>query len=207
MTILQYAVSDLAGRVLGFAEEEGIPILPEGQIAHVMVQRVTGFPEASTPSSVFYVENGVLRRVETAPLFELKVRAIAQIDAAGEALRMAVINNMPTQTEEYRQTLQQARDWRAAGYPETEDSPAPPDVTSWAMARWRDGWTNRQACDDILATAGHWGAVISQIRMLRLANKEDVRHAGIADEIAGIVADMRADMQAMAQQLNLTLTE
>ena len=145
--------------------------------------------------------------VETATLAECRARAIQSIDAAGEALRMAVINHMPTQTEEYRQVLQQAQGWRAAGYPETDEQPAPPDVVSWAMAKWREGWTARQAADDVLRVADQWAAVVSRIRMLRLVNKEDVRHETDTGAVAAIVNDMRTDMRTLAAQMNLTITE
>jgi hypothetical protein len=140
---------------------------------------------------------------EASPLPACQARALQQIDAAGEALRLAVVNQMTMQTEEYRQALQQAQAWRAAGYPETEEQPAPPDVVSWAVAKWRNSWTAQQAADDILATATLWATVISTVRTLRLANKEDVRHADDTTSINAIVADMRADMRMLAQQLGL----
>jgi len=165
-------------------------------------------PEWSAPpgARLRWVNFGAMPEWEAPPLDGLREAAINAIDAAGEALRLAVINRMPTQTEEYRQALTQAQSWKAAGYPETEESPAPADVTSWAMARWRDGWTARQAADDILSTASAWTAILSKIRLLRLLNKQDVLHAATPEEVAAISADMAADMQAMAQSLGLSLT-
>ena len=141
-----------------------------------------------------------------AVLEDERAAAIDAIDAAGEALRLAVINRMTTQTEEYRRVEAQARAWRDAGYLESDEAPAPRGVRGWAAAKWREGWTNRQACDDILATADGWYSILDTIRDLRLMNKEDVRHAGAASEIAAIVADMEADVRLMAAQLQLTLT-
>ncbi|NTB05838.1 hypothetical protein, partial [Agrobacterium tumefaciens] len=115
------------------------------------------------------------------PIEQLRADAIGQIDAAGEALRMAILS-LPTQSEEYRRVEAQARAWRAAGYPEGDDDVVPRGVTGWAQAKWRDGWTNRQACDDILATADAWLNILDTIRDLRLANKEDVRHAASGTE-------------------------
>jgi len=143
---------------------------------------------------------------ETAGLSETRASAIDAIDAAGEALRLAVINRMTTQTEEYRRVEAQARAWRDAGYLESDEATAPRGVRGWAAAKWREGWTNRQACDDILATADGWYSILDTIRDLRLMNKEDVRHAAAAGEIAAIVADMEADVRLMAAQLQLTLT-
>jgi len=143
---------------------------------------------------------------DKAALANARAAAIDAIDAAGEALRLAVINRM-TQTPEYMRAEQHAREYSAAGYPEGEDVYVPPGVASWAMAKWREAWTARQAADDILATADRWYALLDEIRALRLANKEDARHAATAAEIAAIVADMRADMQALALQINTTTTE
>lgn len=159
---------------------------------------------APRPSCVHFWTEGVPKWVETAPLSEIQAQALQEIDAAAEALRLAVVNHMPMQTEEYRQALQQAQAWRAADYPETDEEPAPADIVSWAVAKWRAGWSARQACDDILSTAALWEAVLSKVRMLRLANKEDVRHAVDVAAINGIVADMRADMQKIAQQMGLS---
>lgn len=153
-----------------------------------------------------WVGFGVMPVWEAPALAGLREAAINDIDAAGEAVRLAVINRMPTQTEEYRQALAQAQAWQAAGYPETEENPAPADVASWAMARWRDGWTARQAADDILATAATWAGILSKIRLLRLLNKQDVLHAATPEEVAVIRAEMAADMQKIAQGLGLSLT-
>lgn len=140
---------------------------------------------------------------EIATLAQLRETAVSAIDAAGEALRLAVVNRMSMQSEEYRRVEAQARAWAAAGYPE---GAAPRSVTSWARAKHRDAWTDRQACDDILATADGWYEIIDTIRELRLAKKEDVRHA-LAEEIAAIRASMHEAMVTIAQKLNLTLTE
>ena len=150
--------------------------------------------------------NGHIEWVDLLALEQRRANAIDAIDAAGETLRLAVISKM-SQTPEYVRAEQHAREYRAAGYPEGEDAYVPPGVSSWAMAKWRAGWTARQAADDILATADRWYALLDEIRALRLANKEDVRHASTADEIAAIVADMEADMQALALQMNTTTTE
>lgn len=157
-------------------------------------------------TEVAYLRNGAVEWEDHSVLDDEKTAAIDAIDAAGEALRLSVINRMTTQTEEYRRVEVQARAWRDAGYLENDEAPAPRGVRSWAAAKWREGWTNRQACDDILATADGWYSILDTIRDLRLMNKEDVRHAAAAGEIAAIVADMEADVRSMAAQLQLTLT-
>ncbi|MDN4059574.1 hypothetical protein QPK31_15210 [Massilia sp. YIM B02769] len=157
-------------------------------------------------SEVAHLVNELIVWSDTRPTETYRTEAIGAIDAAGEALRLAVISKM-TQTPEYVRAEQHAREYRAAGYPEGDDAYVPPGVASWAMAKWRAGWTARQAADDILATADRWYVLLDDIRALRLANKEDVRHAATAGEIATIVADMEADMQALALQMNTTTTE
>lgn len=157
-------------------------------------------------TEVAYFRDDTVIWIDTASLAEHRTNAIGAIDAAGEALRLAVISKM-TQTPEYERAEQHAREYRAAGYPEGEDAYVPPGVSSWAMAKWRAGWTARQAADDILATADRWYALLDDIRALRLANKEDVRHATTAGEVAAIVADMDADMRALTLQMNTTTTE
>jgi len=162
--------------------------------------------EGRRATEVAFWRDGVVEWEDHAVLEEERAAAIDAIDAAGEALRLAVINRMTTQTEEYRRVEAQARAWRDAGYPESDDAPVPRGVRGWAAAKWREGWTNRQACDDILATADGWYSILDTVRDLRLMNKEDVRHAAAAGEIAAIVADMEADVRSMAAQLQLTLT-
>lgn len=182
------------------------PPPPEEGIEYRLLTQPIDWHGAPSETSVLLWNNGVLAWHEAAALAEVQAGAIEAIDAAGEALRMAILS-LPTQSEEYRRVEVQARAWAAAGYPEGEGIDVPRGVTGWAQAKWRDGWTNRQACDDILATADVWLSVLDTIRDLRLLNKEDVRHAATPEETRAIVSDMRADMQALARQLNLTLTE
>ncbi len=162
--------------------------------------------EGRRDTEAAYWRDGAIEWEDHAVLEDERAAAIDAIDAAGETLRLAVISRM-TQTTEYVRAEQHAREYRAAGYPEGEDAYVPPAVASWAMAKWRQAWTARQAADDILATADRWYALLDEIRALRLANKEDARHAQTASEVAAIVADMQADMRALALQINTTTTE
>lgn len=199
------AVARATREVLGFSWQ---PAAPDGTEAVEYLQVDPPFDVASRPGSptqrMFWEDGAVVWR-ETAGLPALRARAIEAIDAAAEALRLAVVNGMPTQTEEYRRVEEQARAWRDAGYPESEASPAPRGVRGWAAAKWRAGWSNRQACDDILASAGRWHDVLDDLRDLRLLHKEDARHADDADALAAIVADMQAGLRSLAAQLELTL--
>lgn len=192
----------------GEGEDDGSLFVPEVEGIAVMLDGPINW-RGPTPTAVLYWECELglhwKEGATAADLPAIREQAIDAIDTAGEALRMAVISRM-TQTPEYVRAEQHAREYRAAGYPEGEDAYVPPGVASWAMAKWRQAWTARQAADDILATADRWYALLDEIRALRLANKEDARHATTAGEVAAIVADMQADMQALALQMNTITT-
>lgn len=181
--------------------------MPSDEFTYYRIGVPIDWSTQPTSTSVLRWNDGALAWEETECIEHHRAAGINAIDSAGEALRMAVINRMTTQTEEYRRVEPQARAWRDAGYPESDEAPAPRGVRGWAAAKWREGWTNRQACDDILTTADSWYEILDTIRDLRLANKEDVRNAITAGEVAAIVADMEADMQALALQMNTTTTE
>lgn len=193
----------------GEGEDDGSLFVPEVEGCAVMLDGPINW-RGPTPTSVLYWEREIglhwQEGATDADLPAIREQAINAIDAAGEALRLAVISRM-TQTPEYVRAEQHAREYRAAGYPEGEDAYVPPGVASWAMAKWRQAWTARQAADDILATADSWYEILDTIRDLRLANKEDARYAETAGEVAAIVADMQADMRSLALQINTTTTE
>ena len=155
-----------------------------------------------TPTSALRLIGGVLGWAETASLAAAQSQAIETIDSACEALRLAVISKM-TQTEEYKLAEQHAREYRAAGY----TGQAGRGVTGWTRAKHRDGWTDRDSADDILATADRWYSLLFDIRDARLAAKEDVRHETDVAVIGAIVDGVQACMKALALQINTTTTE
>lgn len=181
------------------------PVLPQG--AHepgvVLIKYEAEFSRAGRLNSeVAYWRDGAIVWEDAVPVEQHRLEAIDAIDAAGEELRLAVISKM-TQTEEYKLAEQHAREYRAAGY----TGQAGRGVTGWTRAKHRDGWTDRDSADDILATADRWYGLLFDIRDARLAAKEDVRHATTAGEIAAIRAGMEASMQALALQMNTTTTD
>lgn len=143
-----------------------------------------------TDTSAVMWNNGAPAWVEMAPLAALVDRAISAIDSAADAVRSEVISRQ-TNTLEYQRVEMQARSFRAAGYP---DGDVPSGVATWASAKYRDGWTARQAADDIIGTADAWYGLLDGIRDLRLHAKEDVRHAADGGEIAARVAAFKADL-------------
>ncbi|MFC3457267.1 hypothetical protein [Massilia haematophila] len=150
----------------------------------------------------YLLEDGAIEWRDTAVLDDEREAAIETIDSACEDLRLAVISKM-TQTEEYKLAEQHAREYRAAGY----TGEAGRGVTGWTRAKHRQGWTDRDAADDILATADRWYGLLFDIRDARLAAKEDVRHETEVAAIGAIVAGVQAHMESLALQMNTTTTE
>ena len=178
---------------------EGAPF--EGASDYAPLPGPVDWSAQPTTTSALYLIGGVLRWVETASLAEAQSQAIENIDSACEALRLAVISKM-TQTEEYKLAEQHAREYRAAGY----TGQAGRGVTGWTRAKHRDGWTDRDSADDILATADRWYSLLFDIRDARLAAKEDVRHETEVAAIGAIVASVQTHMEALALQINTTTT-
>jgi len=135
--------------------------------------------------------------VETAPLEIIAARAIATMDAEGDAARLKVIGD-PTKVLEYQLAEAQARRYAAAGYPD----PAPECVASWSDAkRWAnrgEPWTGQEAADDIITTADRWYGALERIRRLRLDAKERVR------ALVAAGAEL-ADVDAIAAQFSTDL--
>jgi len=211
MSLIQFLMVRADGRIMGTTQidnpDDG-PVLPvmSPNSDEAMVPYSGEFTRQDRrDTEAAYLVDGTVAWVDETPIEQHRAGGIDAIDAAGETLRMAIISKL-TQTPEYERAEQHAREYRAAGYLEGDDAYVPPGVASWAMAKWREAWTARQAADDILATADRWYALLDEIRALRLANKEDVRHAETAGEIAAIVADMQTDMQALALQMNTITT-
>lgn len=132
--------------------------------------------------------------VESADLEALVAQGLDDVDTPADQARAAVLVKQ-TQSEEYKFAERDARAYQAAGY----TGPPGRGVSGWAAAKYRDNWTDRDACDDILNTANRWVELLYDIRDLRLAAKEDIRHAADGAEIATLVAKFKADL-ALAMQ-------
>ena len=96
------------------------------------------------------------------------------IDKASDSARLKIIVD-PTRAIEYRQAEQEAMQQKATGY----TGQAPPTVHTWATVK---GWTDKDAADDIIATAALWNKALYTIRDIRLFAKEAVRIATSEDE-------------------------
>jgi len=200
-----FAVVDAEGvvrRQLRRAVPNDGPSLPDDGMTYLPLDRPIDWSVQPSPTSVLVWTDGGMVWSERATIEQRRVEAIEAIDASCEALRLSVISKM-TQTEEYKLAEQHAREYRAAGY----TGQAGRGVTGWSRAKYRQGWTDRDAADDILATAERWYNLLFDIRDARLAAKEDVRHEADVAAIGAIVAGVQTHMEALALQINLTTTE
>jgi hypothetical protein len=99
-----------------------------------------------------------------------KKRAIGKIDADTDRI---ITDTIGARAEEYRQAHADALAYQAAGW----QGDVPPFVANHQAAKTADGWTARQAAEDILATATSWLNAQGQIRTQRLWHKEQARRA------------------------------
>lgn len=108
-------------------------------------------------------------------LFVLKQKNyLVQINNDDNKIYADVIGN---KTTEYLKAAEDARAYKAAGYPED----AVPDyVQSWADAKL---WTAKQACDDIINQELLWQGAAKLIRDYRLKAKEAVKRATTIEEV------------------------
>jgi len=110
----------------------------------------------------------------TAKLQSRKVQTLAQINNDDNRIYADVVGN---KTTEYLKAAEDARAYKAAGYPKDE---VPDYVQSWADAK---RWTARQACDDILLQEMMWQGAAKLIRDYRLKAKEAVKRATTITEV------------------------
>ncbi|BCL91380.1 hypothetical protein MAFF211479_10810 [Ralstonia solanacearum] len=114
-------------------------------------------------------------QLKASQLVALRQRLCDQLDAAADAVRLAVVGD-PLRVVEYQRAADEAQAYQAAGYA----GEAPPSVQSAADAK---GSTARAAADEILAMHAAWNAALYGIRSLRLAGKERIRNAVSEDAV------------------------
>ncbi|WP_197337929.1 phage tail protein [Ralstonia solanacearum] len=117
---------------------------------------------------------------KAALLVAQKQRLCDQLDAAADAVRLAVVGD-PLRVVEYQRAAEEAQAYQAAGYA----GDVPLSVKSAADAK---GESARQAADDILTMHAAWNAALYDIRARRLAGKEEIR-SGAAEDAAHAAAD------------------
>lgn len=146
-----------------------------GNGAGLQIVVVDGVPQLAAPQAV--------------PLAQTKASLCAQIDAAADAVYVAIGGPSPGRMAEYQQAKSDALTFKGNGYA----GAAPVTISCWAQAQ---GWTDQAACDDILATAAQWEGALQGIRAARLTGKASVNaapdaaaaHATADAVVAGILA-------------------
>ncbi|MCL9847348.1 phage tail protein [Ralstonia solanacearum] len=134
--------------------------------------------ETARPSSAHvwtagkWVEDAKLK---ASLLVALRQRLCDQLDAAADAVRLAVVGD-PLRVVEYQRAADEALAYRTAGYA----GDVPLSVQSAADAK---GETPQQAANAILAKHAEWDAVLYDIRALRLKGKEAIRGMQSEDEV------------------------
>ncbi len=96
-------------------------------------------------------------------MFTTKEEAIARIELIADTQRAKVVGD-PVRAFEYQAAETAAKAFQAAGY----SGPVPPEVSVWASAK---GWSNTEACDDILTAAAQFRYALQYIRGVRLNAK------------------------------------
>ena len=172
------------------------PIIPQGE-SPILGTRLMRHDEEFTraghaDTEVAYLRDGAVVWVETAALADVIDQVLDQIDADADVARVSVLIKT-TKAEEYMQAETQARAWQEAGYL----GDAPPDVASWAAAKWRDKLTDQQAAESIVAQADQYRALLSGIRALRLRHMEDARHAVDAAGARAVLTTFTTDLSTL----------
>ena len=198
MRTLQYCISDLAGRVVGFGDCDSPPDVAPGQVAHVMVEPVGQWPEAPTPTQVLYIANGELYWVETAPLDDAKAAAIAKTYPDVDAIYDVAVGRRVT---EYARAEEAARVYLAAAV-------APAVVSDYITGHATNNPTGQQqsnewAARQIIERADAFRWAELQMRNVRFARQADMRAAGTPEELAQAVAEWEGFLSWLRLTLDL----
>lgn len=192
----QYATKKIGtNEVSGFADGEGDePPVVEGAEVEALAAPAAGFPVAPFDGAVLIISDGLLEWRDDRAIENARLAAIDAIDAASDLARAAILVKN-TNTIEYQVALADAIKYRDAGFA----GPVPRGVSSWSHAKRRQGWTDQQAAEDILATEARWMNALYFIREQRLDAKEMVRDAVTNAEVDALLATFTATLTAAMQ--------
>ena len=98
----------------------------------------------------------------------------ANIDHAADQCRAKIVQD-PVRTEEYKLAAEEAKAFKAAGYPENN---VPRTVAAWVTA----SRTARQAADSILQESQNYYNALYTLREARLQAKEEIRALCVAGD-------------------------
>lgn len=125
---------------------------------------------------------------------DAKRQALIQINNDDNKIYADVIGN---KTTEYLKAAEDARAFKAAGYPEND---VPDYVQSWAEAKL---WTATQACDDIINQELLWQGAAKLIRDYRLKAKEAVKRATSIEEVEAAMSIWNGFVFTIRSQLGV----
>ncbi|ARU25317.1 phage tail protein [Ralstonia pseudosolanacearum] len=171
------------------ADWRGVSLFSTADGAPVSVAEIGTTPadvtstETARPSSAHVWKAGAWTedaQLKAALLVGLRQRLCDQLDAAADAVRLAVVGD-PLRVVEYQRAAEEALAYQAAGYA----GDVPLAVKSAADAT---GSTARAAADEILVMHAAWNKVMYDIRARRLAGKEDIRKA-VSESAASAAAE------------------
>lgn len=199
----QFAQYDkITEEVTGFFLQDDPPDIPGEDAARVGYAAIEPpfsskeTPRPSPTARLYYRGDSAVSWEETAPLPDVKRRAMEDIDTISEQMRLLVLGQQ-TNTKEYERAELHALAYQAAGF----SGPVPRGVASWTKARHREGWTDRQAAEDILATAGKWYGLLDEMREARLCAKQDVLHAATSPEVDARVVALKSALVTLLGQM------
>lgn len=90
----------------------------------------------------------------------------------------------------------EASAYASSGYTGT----VPPTVSVWAQI---NGWTPKQAADDVLQTSSNWRAVQQTLRSQRLTTKDRLKKTSTYEEIQSIRSEWLVFINVIKQHLGL----
>lgn len=146
-------------------------------------ERPSKWHEWDAESKTYTLPAGVLSDASAA--------AQAQIDAAAGRARLRYITDVPGQQETYRRKGEQARQWAAAGFPET--------VPSYIAAEARRTKSSPQAVAEKIIELEHLWVEIKgpEVESARIGWKEEVRAATTLEAVHAALDAALAELEAL----------
>lgn len=124
----------------------------------------------------------------------LKQDIIKYIDSTVDSIYAQAVGN---RTEEYKAAEAEAIAFKDSNYTST----ASRLISDYAEIK---GWSNQQACDDILYQANAWRAAIAEIRKARLNLKESTRAATDEQQLNAVKQQAIDIFTVIKQQLGIS---
>lgn len=121
---------------------------------------------------------------------QVKASLCAAIDSAADRVYVEIGGPSPGRLAEYKQAKADADSFKQAGY----SGSVPDTIACWAEAQ---GWSAKQACDDILATADAWDGALEAIRRGRLIGKANVNSCADASAANAAAEQVIANIRAV----------